>query len=252
MKYQTRAFHLSFLLHGLVIAVALILSSHIVPLKKIMVLDFNLQKPKPEVKEVIPPPPPIPAIKTPALKPKPQIVKKEEPPKLQEEKARIVPAPDIPPVVKLPEAQGLESRPMGIGIPDQGRAVKEGSPGSPAGSVGGSKEGSGTSAGLGNPDGGMESARTKYLKEHFSYIRDKVLRNINYPDSARRMGWQGKVLLSFIIAADGSVREFKIIQGSGFPILDKNAVETVKDTAPFPKPPVEAQIVIPIVFRLDT
>jgi biopolymer transport protein ExbB len=80
----------------------------------------------------------------------------------------------------------------------------------------------------------------------------KVLRNISYPDSARRMGWQGKILLSFIISADGSVREIKIIQGSGFPILDKSAVETVKDTAPFPKPPVEAQLVIPIIFRLKS
>ena len=66
------------------------------------------------------------------------------------------------------------------------------------------------------------------------------------------MGWQGKVLLSFIISADGSVREVKIIQGSGFPILDKSAIETVKDTAPFPKPPIEAQLVIPIIFRLDS
>jgi protein TonB len=65
------------------------------------------------------------------------------------------------------------------------------------------------------------------------------------------MGWQGKVLLSFIITANGSVKDFKIIQGSGFPILDNSAIETVKDTAPFPKPPVEAQLVIPIVFRLQ-
>jgi protein TonB len=65
------------------------------------------------------------------------------------------------------------------------------------------------------------------------------------------MGWQGKVLLSFIITADGLVREFKIIKSSGFAMLDKSAVESVKDTAPFPKPPVEAQVVIPIVYRLE-
>lgn len=65
------------------------------------------------------------------------------------------------------------------------------------------------------------------------------------------MGWQGKVIVSFIIAADGSIKEVKITQGSGFAVLDNNALETVKDTAPFPKPPVEAQLVIPILYRLE-
>jgi len=248
MNYQARAFQISFLLHGLIFAAALMLSFLIVPSQRLMVLDFNLKKPDPRIKEVIPPPPPMPVIKAQAFKPKPQIVKEEEPAKPPEEKARMTPTPEIPPVVKLPEAHNLESRPMGIGLPDHSRAVKEGSPGI----IGGSKEGSGTNTGLGNAEGGKESARTKYLKDHFAYIRDKILRNISYPDSARRMGWQGKVLLSFIITADGSVRELKIVQGSGFPILDKNAIETVKDTAPFPKPPVEAQIVIPIIFRMDS
>ncbi len=137
---------------------------------------------------------------------------------------------------------------MGLGIPDHPKVIKEGSPGI----AGGSQEGSGTNEGPGNSAGGKESAKTKYLKDHFAYIRNKILRNISYPASARRMGWQGKVILSFIISADGSVREVKIIQGSGFAILDKRAMETVKDTAPFPKPPVEAQLVIPIIFRLES
>ena len=89
------------------------------------------------------------------------------------------------------------------------------------------------------------------MREHFAYIRDKILRNIHYPAMARRLGWQGRVLLSFIITLDGSIKEAKIMQGSGFEVLDKNAVDTVKDTAPFPKPPAEARLVIPIIYRLD-
>jgi len=34
-------------------------------------------------------------------------------------------------------------------------------------------------------------------------------------------------------------------------MLDRSAVETVKDTAPFPQPPVEAQLVIPITYHLE-
>jgi periplasmic protein TonB len=248
MNYQTRAFQISFLLHSLILVVAITLSTLLVPSQKLTVLDFNLNKPEAPVKK-IEPPAPMPVIKANPIKPKaPQTLKGKEPDQPQEEKARTASAPEVAPVVKLPEAQSLESRPMGLGIPDHSRSVKEG----PPGTAGGSKEGSGTSAGPGNSDGGKESAKTKYLKDHFAYIRDKILRNISYPDLARRMGWQGKVLLSFIITADGYVREVRIIQGSGFNVLDKTAIETVKDTAPFPKPPIEAQLVIPIIFRLDS
>jgi TonB family protein len=40
------------------------------------------------------------------------------------------------------------------------------------------------------------------------------------------------------------------MQSSGFTMLDKNAAEAVHDTAPFPKPPCEARLVIPISYRL--
>jgi hypothetical protein len=112
VNYQTKAFQISFLLHILIFATALTLSLLIVPAKKIMVLDFNLRKPEARIKEVIPPPPPMPVIKTQTLKPKPEIVKEKEPTKPIEEKARLAPAPETPPVVKLPEAQSLDSRPM--------------------------------------------------------------------------------------------------------------------------------------------
>lgn len=248
MNYQTRAFQISFLLHSLILVVVIILSIFIGQSKKLTVLDFNLRKPEFHAKKVEPQAP-TPGIKTKPIKPKArQALKEKEPPRLPEERPNLSPSPEIPAVVKLPEAQDPGGSSLGLGMVTGSKSIKEGSPGTP----GGSKEGSGTGSGLGNSDGGNESAKAKYLKSHFAYIRDKILRNINYPDMARRMGWQGKVLLSFIITADGSVREFKIIQSSGFTILDKSAIETVKDTAPFPKPPGEARLVIPIIYRLES
>jgi protein TonB len=245
VKYQTKAFQISFLLHSLLLVLVVILSTFIGQSKRLTVLDFNLSKPEAQVKKVEPPAP-TPVIKTTPIKPKAhQALKEKEPPRLQEERPKASLQQDIAPVVKLPEAPNLDSRPMGLAIPEHSKALKEGSPGI----AGGSKEGSGF--GLGGSDTGKELARTKYVKDHFAYIRDKILKNISYPDSARRMGWQGRVILSFIITTEGSVREFKIIQGSGFPILDKSAIETVKDTAPFPRPPAEAQLVIPIIYRLE-
>ncbi|MFH0787641.1 MAG: energy transducer TonB [Pseudomonadota bacterium] len=246
MKSQVKAFQLSFLLHGVLFAAVLILSSQIGPSKKFTALDFNLYKPQPAIKKIEPP---VPAPVRKEIKPQdPPALKKNEPPKPEEEKPERAPAPEISPVIKLPESQSLGGPSLGLGRVPSSKSIKEGSPGSAAGIKGGS----GTSlGGGGSSDIGKDFAKNKYLKEHFTYIRDKILGHISYPSLARRMGWQGKVLVSFIITADGSVREVRVIQSSGFAILDKNALEAVKETAPFPKPPVEAQLVIPILYRLD-
>lgn len=93
--------------------------------------------------------------------------------------------------------------------------------------------------------------KERYVKEHFLYIKESVQNQITYPPIARRMGWQGKVLVSFVICRDGSVKDIKIIESSGFKALDNNAVEVIQKTAPFPQPPVSAELIIPIVYKLS-
>ena len=95
-----------------------------------------------------------------------------------------------------------------------------------------------------------EKIQQRYLKEHFAYIRDLITKHITYPPMARRMGWSGKVVVAFIIAEDGSVHNVRVVESSGFPILDKSASETVRSAAPYPKPPVRAEIVAPVNFRM--
>ena len=247
MNYQIRAFQISILLHGVIIALFIIGSSFMGQYKKAIVLDFNLYRPVSDVQKGEEPAP-EPIVKMKSFKPAArQNLKEKEPPRLTEESPKILPVPETPPAVKLTETRNQESHSMELGIQNNADALKENS----SGVFGEAKEGLGPSSGMGNADGEKESARTKYLNDHFAYIRNKILRNVSYPDVARRMGWQGKVLLSFIIMANGSVREFKVIKSSGFAILDKSAIDTVKETAPFPRPPVEAQLVIPIIYRLE-
>ena len=95
-----------------------------------------------------------------------------------------------------------------------------------------------------------EKAQQRYLKEHFLYIRDMITQRLVYPPMARKMNWSGKVVVAFTVAEDGSVHGIRVAESSGFPILDRNAMETVRNTAPFPKPPVRAEIVVPINFRM--
>jgi protein TonB len=41
------------------------------------------------------------------------------------------------------------------------------------------------------------------------------------------------------------------MQSSGFKILDDKAIETIRQAAPFPRPPVEARLMIPVVYHLN-
>jgi protein TonB len=105
-------------------------------------------------------------------------------------------------------------------------------------------------AATGHGDATPEKAKQRYLTEHFMYIRDLVMKSLVYPHQARKMGWSGKVTVSFLVCEDGSAREVKVVESSGHPMLDRCAIETIRKVAPFPKPPLQAEIVIPVLFKL--
>jgi len=91
----------------------------------------------------------------------------------------------------------------------------------------------------------------KYVKAHFAAIRNAIIRKLSYPPVARRMGWAGTVKVSFVVNEDGSVNSVKVLTTSGFELLDNNAVETIRRGSPYPKPPVMAEMVMPITYRLE-
>jgi len=95
-----------------------------------------------------------------------------------------------------------------------------------------------------------ESFRQLYLKEHFEYIRQKIMQHMVYPGFARKMGWAGQVTVAFIIREDGRASDLRIVRTSGFELLDADALDTVRRSSPFPRPPVLAEIVMPITYQL--
>jgi len=88
--------------------------------------------------------------------------------------------------------------------------------------------------------------------EDFAWVRDAIQRAIAYPPAARRMGWEGRVVVAFQLLSDGSVRDVRIVQGSGHAALDRGAVDAVRSASPFPRSPVEAEVITPVVYRLTT
>ncbi len=249
MTVQVKAFQWSCLIHGLFIGAVIGLGIFFKSPPRLLVINFDLEPAPAQITESKPAQRPAPAKKQPNLRKEASIKAPPIP------KERSILEPPETQVTPFPSEQTVPI----VSPPAKPQTVAENSTG-PSRGGGGSASASGDSGGSasGNPRGSgqgsvirEDQAQTRYLREHFAYIRDKILRNIRYPAMARRLGWQGRVLLSFIITLDGSIKEAKVMQGSGFEVLDKNVLETVKDTAPFPTPPVEARLVIPITYRLE-
>ncbi len=98
----------------------------------------------------------------------------------------------------------------------------------------------------------QESPKEEYIKTQFSVISSIVQKNISYPPLARRMGWEGKVVLLIKLCEDGTLKEVRVLESSGYELLDRNAVETVQKVSKyFPKPSVEVVVKLPVVYRLE-
>ena len=95
-----------------------------------------------------------------------------------------------------------------------------------------------------------ENEGKRFLDNNFDYIRKLVLQNLTFPTAARKMGWTGKILVQFTIRNDGEVADIAILSSSGHDQLDDNVISAIQRTSPFPKPPVQAQLILPISYSL--
>ena len=76
-----------------------------------------------------------------------------------------------------------------------------------------------------------------------------------YPQRARRMGYQGLVMLKVLIDENGQVDDLKVMKSSGYPILDRTALSSVKKWLFVPGTKggkkKKMWVKIPIRFQLD-
>lgn len=109
---------------------------------------------------------------------------------------------------------------------------------------------------VGGGPGGNEGHIIRYGsgstdEKTFRYIRDGILKNIKYPEKARRKGLAGKTLLSFMVSEGGSTHDVKIINSSGATELDNSAKEAVVKTRFSHKIPYKLFVILPIEYRLE-
>lgn len=97
-------------------------------------------------------------------------------------------------------------------------------------------------------------------KEAMLRYQDMVKQRIEsarrYPLWAKRQGIEGTVYMNFKVLSNGLGRDIRIIGSSGSPVLDEEAIKTIKRANPFPPIPskINQDLVsmdVAIVFVLD-
>lgn len=103
--------------------------------------------------------------------------------------------------------------------------------------------------GLSHP--AIEGIRDDYLAR----LREKIEAVRRYPDRARRMGQEGRVVIRFIVRAGGEVERVDLDKSSSFPLLNRAAMETIRSLSSLPPLPPEfgdrMEVTIPFVYRLE-
>ncbi|PIV06084.1 MAG: hypothetical protein CO013_05820 [Syntrophobacterales bacterium CG_4_8_14_3_um_filter_58_8] len=141
----------------------------------------------------------------------------------------------------------------------QGEMVVHGTPATYAGSSGSGNSllGHGRSAGEseGAEGGGRDIGKSGEIMleegKDYNYIRHAVMKNIGYPERARRMGFEGKTLLSFMVLENGTTSQIKVEKSSGYRLLDDSAIEGVARTVISQKVSYRIVVRLPITYRLQ-
>jgi protein TonB len=106
-------------------------------------------------------------------------------------------------------------------------------------------------AGRGGPEAERNAALAEtYVRRNFTYIQRRIRDRLRYPPQARRAGIQGTVEVGFTVHRDGAVSAVVMLVSSGQESLDQAAMAAVRAAAPFPPPPAQARLSIPVAFRL--
>jgi APA family basic amino acid/polyamine antiporter len=165
------------------------------------------------------PPPPGPPAR-PAPHPKPKVTRAPKPIATPKALPEQLPPPDPSP----PEDEASD---------EEGTGEEGGVPGGVPGGVVGGVVGGVPGGGVGGTSEPI-AARPADL----AMVRARIARTLTYPPRARRMGWEGRVALAFVLLAEGSVRDLRVAQTSGYSLLDDAAMAAVERASPFPPPGV--------------
>lgn len=92
------------------------------------------------------------------------------------------------------------------------------------------------------------------LNSFFQRLRNGIYQNWNYPSASLGRGEQGACLIEMVFDREGNVLDVELLQTSGFPLLDREAIGAVYTGAPYgnlPKAYKEDQLRIKAFFTYN-
>jgi protein TonB len=233
MNCRTKAMTISLSLHGAAIFLVFALSSSLAQQDKPIVIDFTVVEPSG---------PPAPPSEIPKKKAETPVIAKVHPVPVQPKQKTAPPQPATEAMGTVPVfAKPRESLPA---------PAEQASSTAPNGVPGGTGTAVASLTGNSGTGNSAEQLSSKYRAEHFAYIKKIIEENLSYPRRAQRMGWTGRVVVSFDVSKNGHVLDIRIVKSTGYELLDSNLVETIRKVEPFPRPPVSVTLNIPITYEL--
>ncbi len=99
---------------------------------------------------------------------------------------------------------------------------------------------------------GDEPYAEEFLTENLDIIRQIIRAHLRYPPIARKMGWEGTVVVKFLLNQRGEISGLEIQKSSGYDILDRSALKVIEEVSEkFPRPEAEVVVVVPIKYHLE-
>lgn len=103
---------------------------------------------------------------------------------------------------------------------------------------------------------GADAVGTEARARIEARLHTNLARHFDYPYVARLRGWEGRVLLAFIVQASGNLNDIRIVRSSGFAVLDHSAVDSLKKVQRLPEAVAwlqghDIEMQLPVVYRLE-
>ncbi len=103
------------------------------------------------------------------------------------------------------------------------------------------------------PESFNEPGLPENLENYIRLVQAKILKASYYPQQAKDAGWEGNVKLNLNITANGGLKAIKLVQSSGYKILDDAAYGIAEKQAPYPPfpPQIDSQelwVDVPIAY----
>jgi pilus assembly protein CpaC len=94
------------------------------------------------------------------------------------------------------------------------------------------------------------------LANYVRAVQTKITDAVYYPKQAKDAGWEGKLKLGLNLAANGNLKASRIMESSGFKLLDDVALDSARRLSPYPPFPPQIKdqelwVDVPIVFKKD-